>query len=187
MTKKTNKSKKDPAKSRAITIGKRQDKIRQELLEELKTNPIISSACYRVGINPATYYRWLKDDSDFAKESKEAMRLGVLLISDMAASKVIQGIKSGIPSFVMFWLKCRSREFVEKETHTHVHEVKPDLLTNEKLETIKQALEGWRDPNVNKKVRVIEPLIQIRAEKPDNEKKSESEKQNKPKMQKSEI
>ncbi len=50
----------------------------------LKKTPIVQVACERSSVGRATYYRWKKDDADFAKQADEALDqsarpLGVVL------------------------------------------------------------------------------------------------------------
>ncbi|MFA5126992.1 MAG: hypothetical protein WC465_03270 [Patescibacteria group bacterium] len=173
-----NKPKKDPTKTRAITVKKRKSRIKKDLLEELRKNPIIATACLRSGINPSTFYRWTQEDRKFAAEVRDACKEGTLLISDMAQSRVIQGIKDGVPTYVLFWLKTRSKEFVEKVTHNHNHAIQVNdqagLLTNERLEKIKDMMIAWRDPNLNKQVKIEKTLKNKNPD--DNTKKSNDDK-----------
>lgn len=172
------KAKKDPKKTRAITVKKRKSRIKKDLLEELRKNPIIVTACLRSGVNPSTFYRWTKEDRKFASDVRDACKEGTLLISDMAQSRVIQGIKDGVPTYVLFWLKTRSKEFVEKITHNHNHAIQMNdqegLFTNERLQKLKDMMEAWRDPNLNKQVKIEQPL---KYKNPDDDtKKSDDDK-----------
>jgi len=168
----TNKSKANPVKTRAKTIKKRSERVKKDLLDELRKNPIITTACLKSGINPSTFYRWTKDDRRFAAEVREASKEGTLLISDMAQSRVIQGIKDGTPTYVIFWLKTRSKEFVEKITHTYNHVIQVNdqdgLLTNDRIRRFKNMMDAWRDPYLNKQV--IIPMA-IKKDEPDDDSK----------------
>jgi len=54
------------------TIRERQDKNKQDIIEQLRRTPIIELTCKKIGIGRASFYRWRKDD-------KESMGYNVLL------------------------------------------------------------------------------------------------------------
>src|SRR3989338_4107851 len=66
---------------------------REALLAQLKETPIVEIACKKVGIGRATYYRWKKEDSPFAKATDEAQSEGNKLINDMAESQLLSAIR----------------------------------------------------------------------------------------------
>ncbi len=45
----------------------------RKLCDALRESPNIAAACRRVGISRKTYYNWMKDNEDFAKDVHEAM------------------------------------------------------------------------------------------------------------------
>lgn len=83
----------------------KKDKGKDALLEQLRKTPIIEIACAKANVSRATFYRWKKDDPDFAKAVDEAMREGQGLISDVAESQLISSIKEGHITAIMYWLK----------------------------------------------------------------------------------
>lgn len=122
------------------TIDKRQDVQKTLVIEQLRRTPIIQVACEKTGIGRASYYRWRKDDSDFTKACDEAMAEGVELVSDLAESKLINGIKNQNHGAISFWLRHRHPAYAEKlqiqakvETNT--------ILTAEQEELVRKALE----------------------------------------------
>lgn len=86
-------------------IAERQTKQKEELLEQFKKTPIIQYACEKVGVSRATYYRWRKEDKDFAEKSDTAITDGSELINDMAESQLISAIRNQNMTGIMFWLK----------------------------------------------------------------------------------
>jgi len=92
-------------KKKEITIKKRQDKNMELLIEQLKKIPIIQIACEKVGISRATYYRWRKEEKNFAENTDNALMEGYLFINDLAESQVLRDIKNGKFNAVVFWLK----------------------------------------------------------------------------------
>ena len=121
-------------------IEKRQVKEKQLLLEQLKKIPIIQIACEKVGMGRATFYRWKKEDADFAKKVDEAIFDGRLLVNDLAESQLISAVKDRNFAAIMYWLKhhhpsYRTRIQIEGELEI-IEEMDP-----EQKELVKKALE----------------------------------------------
>jgi len=53
---------------------KAQSKVREDLIENLRTGMTIEAACLLAGIGRTTYYRWLDEDEKWADECKSAVR-----------------------------------------------------------------------------------------------------------------
>ena len=51
-----------------------QSKVREDLIENLRTGMTIEAACLLAGIGRTTYYRWLDEDEKWADECKSAVR-----------------------------------------------------------------------------------------------------------------
>lgn len=121
------------------TIDKRQDGQKSALIEQLRRTPIIQVACEKTGIGRASYYRWRKDDPDFAKACDEAMAEGVELVSDLAESKLIGAIKEQNHSAISFWLRHRHPAYAQKlQIQAKVETEAP--LTPEQEELVRRAL-----------------------------------------------
>lgn len=78
---------------------------KERLVEQLKKTPIVQIACDKAGISRATYYRWRKDDKEFAKVTDEALTEGATLVSDIAESQLLSLIKEKNLTAIIFWLK----------------------------------------------------------------------------------
>lgn len=78
--------------------------LKPDVVKALETMPVIQTACEKVGVGRATFYRWITEDEKFKKECEEARRKGVTLINDLAESKVILGIEEGDSKMIRFWL-----------------------------------------------------------------------------------
>lgn len=96
------------------TIAKRIAKQKAAVLEMLETVPVVQIACKKSGISKATYYRWYRDDAEFAEVADAAKAEGTRTINELAQSKLIELISQGNLSASIFWLKCRNPEFVER-------------------------------------------------------------------------
>lgn len=84
---------------------------KSELLTQLRKNPIVQVACQRTGIGRATYYRWRHASSEFSEQADEAIYVGEQLISDMAESQLMNAIKNGNMSAIVFWLKHHHKAY----------------------------------------------------------------------------
>lgn len=116
------------------------DKTKKLILEQLSKTPIIEAVCKKVGIARSSFYRWRKDDKDFAQAVDEALTKGKSLINDMAESQLISAIKDKNMTAIIFWLKNNHRNYKNKV------EVSGELKTNQELSPeqkllIKKALE----------------------------------------------
>lgn len=88
-------------------------KDKAKLIELLQANPFVGSACKKVGISRATYYRWRKDDLYFNRDTDEALDISRSSINDLAESKLVQNIESNHFSSIVFWLKHNSAVYKE--------------------------------------------------------------------------
>ncbi len=102
------------SKTPHVKIINRQIKEKQLLLESLKKIPIIEVACSKSTVGRATYYRWRKEDVEFAKQADEALDEGIRLINDMAESQLLTAIKEGNISAIFYWLNHRHNAYGNK-------------------------------------------------------------------------
>lgn len=112
--------------------------LKKELLEELKTIPIIELACTKIGISRQTYYRWIKSSKDFSVKVEEAKKLGVSYVNDMTETELVNLIQNKNFQAVAFWLKHRHPEYRSKVEITTVEKDKE--LTSEQKEIINQTI-----------------------------------------------
>lgn len=120
------------------SIVKRQSKNKELLLEILKKTPIVQIACEKANIGRATYYRWHKDDPEFAQASDQALLDGNLLVNDMAESQMMSAIKDKNMTAIIFWLKHHHPAYLTKvEITSGSHEEK---LSPEEQDSVKKAL-----------------------------------------------
>lgn len=109
-----------------------------ELIKQLKKTPIVEVACKKLGIGRATYYRWKKDDPKFAEEAEFALDEGSQLVNDMAESQLINAIKEGNMTGIIFWLKNHHKQYSPKLEVTTKNGDVP--LTDEQKELIRKSL-----------------------------------------------
>lgn len=82
-----------------------------KLAEEVEKTPVIQIACDKFGISRNTFYRWMKEDKKFLTRINEAMSLGNGLVSDVAISNVLEGIKRKDAMYTKYWLSHRHPDF----------------------------------------------------------------------------
>ncbi len=111
---------------------------KDELIKQLKKTPIVEVACKKIGVGRATYYRWKKDDPKFAEEAEFALNEGSQLVNDMAESQLINAIKEGNMTGIIFWLKNHHKQYSPKLEVTTKNGDVP--LTDEQKELIRRSL-----------------------------------------------
>lgn len=72
----------------------------------------ITYACQKTGISRPTYYKLLREDEEFKRDTDMIMEMSV----DMAESKLIQQINDGNLTAIIFYLKTKgkNRGYVER-------------------------------------------------------------------------
>ncbi len=118
---------------------KKTEQTKQALLEQIRKTPIVQIACEKLGISRWTFYRWKKEDTDFAKKVDEAIFDGRLLVNDLAESQLIGAVKDRNFAAIMYWLKhhhpsYRTRVEIEGTVNT-IQELSP-----EQKELVRKAL-----------------------------------------------
>ncbi|MDD5041973.1 MAG: phBC6A51 family helix-turn-helix protein [Candidatus Peribacteraceae bacterium] len=122
-------------------IDARKTREQAALLEQLRKMPIIQVACEKAGVSRATYYRWRKEDDAFTTSADEALQDGVSLVSDMAESQLLTGIRNGNLGAVMYWLKHRNTNYNTKLEVTAKIKTQDEALTPEQRALIEKAIE----------------------------------------------
>lgn len=121
------------------TIAKRQDLEKKLLLEQLRKMPVIESACQKVNISRASYYRWRAKSKEFAKKADEALQEGSLLINDLAEGQLMSAIRDRNLTAIIFWL--RNHHPIYKDRVEIKGELKHQYqLTSEQEKLISKAL-----------------------------------------------
>ncbi len=120
-------------------INKRQGKEKLLLLEQFRKTPIVQITCEKLGIGRATYYRWRKEDLDFAKEADTALEDGNKLVNDMAESQLLSAIRDKNMTAIIFWLKSHHPAYATRVEVTAGIK-KDESLTEEQAESIRKSL-----------------------------------------------
>lgn len=89
-----------------MIVNKKQH-IKELLIKALENNlGIVTLACKEVGINRTTFYQYVKDDLEFAKDVKEIESHAL----DFAESQLFKQMKDGSTSATIFYLKCKGKK-----------------------------------------------------------------------------
>lgn len=75
-----------------------------DVIESLKTTPIVQIACQKSGIGRATYYRWRNEDLEFKQNADKAIKFGNHFINDLAESQLLSAIKDKNMTAIIYWL-----------------------------------------------------------------------------------
>lgn len=132
------------SKTKTGAVARRMTKSKKEMLEYLHKVPIVEVAAKRAGISRSTYYRWVKEDSKFAKASTEARYEGTQMINDLAKSKLVELIQQGNLTATIFWLKSRDTEFTDRrrvinEYHMMQQDDNPENIPEEDKQTLNEV------------------------------------------------
>lgn len=115
-------------------------KDKKALLVKLRATPIVEVACKQAGVPRSTFYRWCKDDVEFAEACDDAIEQSAGMINDMAESQLINAIKDSNMTAIMFWLKHHHRMYRNRlEIDAKVEGVQQELTT-EQSQLVTQAL-----------------------------------------------
>lgn len=130
-----------------------------KLIEELEKTPLIQIACDKVNISRNTFYRWMKEDKEFLSRVNEAMSLGTGLVSDVALSNVLEGIKRKDAMYTKYWLSHKHPDFRKP----FIHRVEADDL----LAHFRSVAEGLRESRIRDEISdvVAQERDRVSAEK----------------------
>jgi len=94
---------------------------------------IVTTACRIVGVGRTTYYGWLNDDEEFAKQVEDIQNIAL----DFAESQLHKQIGDGNTSATIFYLKTKGkgRGFVERQEITGAN----GMPTNFQIEIIENT------------------------------------------------
>ncbi len=84
------------------------------LIEQLRTKPVIEWACQKADISRMTLHRWRVEDAGFDKRVEAAVLDGCLHINDLAEDQLIAAIKDGNMNAIMGWLKTHHPAYKTK-------------------------------------------------------------------------
>ena len=119
---------------------KKNEQLKNQLLEQLRRTPIIEAACQKAGISRQTLYRWKAEDPEFAKQTEKAVSDGRMLVSDLAESQLINAVKDRNFPAITYWLKHHHPLYKTKIQIEGSLQMPQEELTPEQEEIVKEAL-----------------------------------------------
>jgi len=115
-------------------------KEKELLIEQLKKTPIIQVACERTSISRASYYRWRKEDQQFARRADESLLEGILLVNDVAESQLMSAIREKNLTAIIYWLRHHHPSYANKVEISGRLTHADEELTPEQTALVKAAL-----------------------------------------------
>lgn len=141
------------------TVKKRITNDKKLIIELLCKTPIVSIATEKTGIGRSTYYRWRKTDKRFESEADAAIAQGSLLVNDIAESQLLNAIRDGNLTAIIFWLKYHHASYETRIELRQVFGKAEQKLNKRQQEIIRQAL----------KITSIDKKLKLKGD--DNDKK----------------
>ena len=101
-----------------------------------KSLGIVTTACKKVGIGRTTFYDWLKEDKEFAKEVNQIQDIAL----DFAETQLHSQIGEGSTAATIFYLKTKGKKrgYVERQEITGIEGTRlfeVEILKNEEEDT----------------------------------------------------
>jgi len=95
-------------------MATKKDRTKAAIVKRLSEVRIVEIACKSVGISRATYYRWLKDDRQFAWDCEDAIRMGTETICDLAESQIVSKIRNGDFKASTYFLEKHHKDYMPR-------------------------------------------------------------------------
>jgi hypothetical protein len=127
--------------SKKVSIAQvRIKKQKEDLIEQLKKNPVVQIACEKLEIGRATHYRWYTDDKEYAQAVDTAINEGVSFVAEFAESQLFNAVRNNEPWAIGMVLKAMHPRYKNKvEITGNIAHVMREL-TAEDEELIKESL-----------------------------------------------
>lgn len=101
-----------------IPKSNKKEQLKKALLEALRqTLGIVTPACEMAGCGRTTFYKYLQEDAEFAKQVKDMEEIA----GDFVESQLFKQIKEGEVSSTIFYAKTKLKErgYVERQERVH--------------------------------------------------------------------
>jgi hypothetical protein len=135
-------------------IQERIQKQQEKVLQSLRESGNVSFACKKAGLSRETYYRWVKEDEDFAVQSDQAICDGKSYVNDLAHNQLMRSISEGHFPAIKFQLSNCHDDYHPKKTTSpyRIEEMTPPITITSipyiaKMHRYQEYLENGGDPN----------------------------------------
>lgn len=119
-----------------------------KIIESLEKTPIIEIACAKLKISRSTLYRWIESEPGFRDRIEEALDVGRSIVTDVAESHLISGVKEGDKGYVKYWLSNNCVRYKKNQPLIEPEE-DDDPLPPEKIKEIAECMMAWSNPSVD--------------------------------------
>ena len=96
---------------------------KESMIQALESSlGVVTTACKKVDVPRSTFYKWIKEDADFAEQVKDITNIAL----DFAESQLHKQISDGSTTATIFLLKTKGKDrgYVEKQ-QIEINEPKP--------------------------------------------------------------
>lgn len=118
----------------------KKNKVKDELLNQLRKVPILQFACEKVGVSRTSVYRWRETDETFRKDMDQAITEGDAFVNDMTENQLLTLIKEKNYAAISFWLRHRNPRFKDHIDVTARIVERQDKLNPEQEAMVREAL-----------------------------------------------
>lgn len=126
--------------SRTETITKRQTKLKQALLEQMKRTPTLEQACQKVGVSRMTVNRWRTKSKRFDEKVEAALHEGREFVSDVAETQMFNLIGQGKQEMIKYFLSHNNARYANRLELSGTIATKDEPLTTEQKKLIREAM-----------------------------------------------
>jgi len=137
--------------SRKDTIHKRQNKIKEKFLNQLKQSPTIETTCQKIGVSRATVYRWIANSKKFEKQVDDSLKQGREFMSDVAENQLFSLIANREMSAIRLYLSTHNPRYSNKLEVSGSISNRDEPLTKQQKKLIREALKLSSLRNYGKK------------------------------------
>ena len=137
--------------SRKDTIHKRQNRIKEEFLNQLKQSPTIETTCQKIGVSRATVYRWIANSKKFEKQVDDSLKQGREFMSDVAENQLFSLIANREMSAIRLYLSTHNPRYSNKLEVSGSISNRDEPLTKQQKKLIREALKLSSLRNYGKK------------------------------------
>lgn len=113
---------------------------RKKLIAELEKDGNILNTCRKVGISPATFYRWRKSDAGFRKRTQAAIDVGRQNMTSVGEHALMLLVKEKYFPAIKWFLQNNSKRYKPKPRSVRIEHSR---YGEEKEEFEKKKREEW--------------------------------------------
>jgi len=92
-------------------MAKQDKEFKEDILKLLEKELTIKVVCAKLGLSRNSLYRWMKDDAQFKKDVKDAIKNAVMDVNDDCEYRVLAKIRNDDPGMIKFWLKFHHPDY----------------------------------------------------------------------------